>query len=40
VRDRLRLVLRDGSEELFAINKLEEVIERLDAATRSARQPY
>jgi hypothetical protein len=37
LRDRLKLELEDGSEELFVINKLDEVIDRLGSATAGTR---
>jgi hypothetical protein len=38
-RDRLRIELADGEDELFVVNRLAEVVSRLDAARQELAQP-
>lgn len=37
LRDRLKLVLRNGEEELFVVNKVDEVVDRLGEAVGGRR---
>ena len=39
LRDRLRVELVDGGQQLFVIKRLDEVVERLEAATERPGQP-
>jgi hypothetical protein len=39
LRDRLRIELVDGGEQLFVIKRLDEVVARLDAAIDQPREP-
>jgi hypothetical protein len=39
LRDRLRIDLVDGDQQLFVIKRLDEVVARLDAAIDQRRQP-
>jgi hypothetical protein len=38
-RDRLRIEMADGEEELFVVNRLPEVVSRLEAAGLQSAQP-